>query len=172
MLKALIFVLTWISTNSLSSYLTQPYWCDALHLHEIGVDIMNWPTIEDHDNKVKVLRGDNELKDGDTFVYGESLTVTLSNENIVGSRAHQYCFEVSAPGQFEGPKYKVGCDGRRSILNVTTLVMPTLAADADAAPSVQIFCAHSKGYGQVKITSNFTLHAPSSHTIPISDPDL
>ncbi len=160
----------WNHTNSLSSYLTQSYWCDSLNLGDIGVDIMNWPTIVDTENKVKVLRGEKELNDGDTYVYGETLMVTLNNEGIIGSRAHQYCFEVTSPGQFEGPKYKVGCNGRRSILNMTTLIMPALTTDSDKSSTpLQIFCAHSKGYGQVKITGNFTLNPPSQAT---SDPDL
>ena len=168
--SCLTMLFLWTSTDSLSSYLTQNYWCDSLSLGEIGIDIMNWPTVEDKENQVRVLRGDVSLNDGDNYIFGETLTVTLNNEGIVGSRAHQYCFEVTSPGQFEGPKNKVGCNGRRSILNTTTLVMPALTADTDGSSiPVQIFCAHSKGYGQVKITGNFTLYPPSRM---VPDPDL
>ena len=56
--------------NSLSSYLIQPYWCESISLGEIGINIMNWPTILDEENSVVVTRADKTLSQGDTYVIG------------------------------------------------------------------------------------------------------
>ena len=144
--------------DSLSSYLIQPYWCDSLSLGEIGINIMNWPTIIDEENSVVVTRAEKTLSHGDSYVFGEMLTVTLSNALISGSRAHQFIFEASVPAVFQGTK--TGCGGRRSINNTTQLTMPSHSESG----SIHIFAAWSKGYGQVKITSNFTLNPPLSNS--------
>ena len=166
----IIFICFIDGLTSLSSYLIQPYWCDSISLGEIGIDIMNWPTILDEENNVVVTRGEKTLSEGDTYVIGEMLTVTLSNPDIVGSRAHQFIFETTVPAMFQGTK--TGCGGRRSINNTTQLTMPSDSESGSLQP-IYIFAAWSKGYGQVKITSNFTLNPPPATVdTPNSDTEL
>ena len=149
------------SSHALSSYLTQPYWCDELDLTNVGgVDIMGYPLkLDEHQNTVKISREDGTvLDDGATYVAGETLTVTLSTEAISASRAHQFVFEVHGPAAFaKGPR--TGCGGRRATTNVTSLhVAPT----GDTPGPIRVFAAWSKGYGQVRVTGNFTLSPPPS----------
>ena len=156
------------SSHALSSYLTQPYWCDELDLTNVGgVDIMGYPLkLDEHQNTVKISRADGTvLDDGATYVAGETLTVTLSTEAISASRAHQFVFEVHGPAAFaKGPR--TGCGGRRATTNVTSLhVAPT----GDASGPIRVFAAWSKGYGQVRVTGNFTLSPPPSSATGAQD---
>lgn len=165
-MRALLFPLLLLffifaAAGALSSYLTQPFWCDELQLTNVGgVDIMGYPLIlDEHKNTVKVSRGDTVLSDGDPYVPGETLTVTLSTTDISASRAHQFVFEVHGPAAFaKGPR--TGCGGRRATTNVTSLLV---AAPSEADP-VRLFVAWSKGYGQVRVTANFTLIPPAPTT--------
>ena len=132
------------SSHALSSYLTQPYWCDELDLTNVGgVDIMGYPLkLDEHQNTVKISREDGTvLDDGATYVAGETLTVTMSTETISASRAHQFVFEVHGPAAFaKGPR--TGCGGRRATTNVTSLhVAPT----GDTPGPIRVFAAWSKG---------------------------
>eukprot|EP00607_Mallomonas_marina_P010870 CAMPEP_0182421162 /NCGR_PEP_ID=MMETSP1167-20130531/6414_1 /TAXON_ID=2988 /ORGANISM="Mallomonas Sp, Strain CCMP3275" /LENGTH=349 /DNA_ID=CAMNT_0024598013 /DNA_START=130 /DNA_END=1176 /DNA_ORIENTATION=+ len=98
------------------------------------------------DNSVSVVvkRGDTTLSSSDTYVAGESLTVTFSLPSGFG----EYVLETSN-GQFTGGS----CSNKRIISTSATIIMPTDYSQ------VSIWAAYASGRTNAKISSTFVISA-------------
>jgi hypothetical protein len=147
MIRFLLILSIFQLTYSFADWMTKDYCRRSILPGEV---IMNAEVFESPDRAVRVLRGNTELKNGDTYTPGEVLTVQITDSSP------QYLFEVSA-GKFE----KGGCDGVR-IANKpsTSLTMPTAEALAESSSpdNVAIKVAWATGHSAVAVSPAFIMN--------------
>ncbi len=95
------------------------------------------------------------LRPDDTYIFGESLTVTLSNTN------NQYLIET-ANAKIE----KGGCDGRRVANKNNVIVVMPSPTSSETPVDVSIWAGWAEGHSAVSVTDVLVLKAPSTHSLP------
>ena len=143
-LLTLLLLVMPFSVYSFADWMTKDY-CDRPILS--GEIIMNNPAVDSNERLIIVSRDGKYLTSGDTYISGEKLDVTITQND----RKIQQVFETTKNAKF----VKGGCDGTRSSKEKSILEILPSTDDI-----IKISAGWANGHEEVKLAPVFILNPP------------
>lgn len=136
-------------------HMTETYYCNNYQL-TTSQTIMGNKAKSSSARTLTVFRGSTSLSSGATYVAGETLTVHVyesgSTDDNYNTNSNGFVFQTTG-ATFQNGK----CSNKRYAGGYGTLIMP-----AGGSGAVTVWAGWAQSYGQVYLTSTFTLADPGS----------